>query len=134
VVTEPPWLLWLELELSLLEPSLLWVEPESSLPCVALVPVSLWLDVPDDDALVAGVPVAPPPFPRAATASHAATNVASVAAAMRRRTVRRRCLMGASGECGMRRIVAAFAQILLGAWYGAGKNRLVARYGASNVT
>jgi hypothetical protein len=133
VVTEPPWLLWLELELSLLEPSLLWVDPESSLPCVALVLASLWLDGPDDDALVAVVLVAPP-FPRAATASHAATNVASVAAAMRRRTVRRRCLMGASGGCGMRRIVAAFAQILLGAWYGAGKNRPAARYGASNVT
>jgi hypothetical protein len=133
VVTEPPWLLWLELELSLLEPSLLWVEPESSLPCVALVPASLWLDVPDDDALVAVVLVSPP-FPRAATASHAAANVASVAAAMRRRTVRRRCLMGASGGCGMRRIVAAFAQILLGTSYGAGKNPLAARYGASNVT
>jgi hypothetical protein len=145
VVTESPWLLWLELELSLLEPSLLWVEPESSLLelsllwvessllCVEVVPVSLWLDVPEDDALVAVVLVAPP-FPRAATASHAATNVASVAAAMRRRTVRRRCLMGASGGCGMRRIVAAFAQILLGTSYGAGKNRLAAGYGASNVT
>jgi hypothetical protein len=48
--------------------------------------------------------------------------------------VRRRCLMGGSLGCGMRRIVAAFAQILLGASYGAGKNRLAARYGASNVT
>jgi hypothetical protein len=133
VVTEPPWLLWLELELSLLEPSLLWVDPESSLPCVALVLASLWLDGPDDDALVAVVLVAPP-FPRAATASHAATNVASVAAAMRRRTVRRRCLMGASGGCGMRRIVAGVPQILLGSWYATGKEAARSGQGESNVT
>ena len=41
--------------------------------------------------------------------------------------------MGGSGD-GMWRIVAGFAQILLGASYGAGKNRLAAGYGASNVT
>src|SRR5512132_1940157 len=34
----------------------------------------------------------------------------------------------------MRRIVANDAQILLGGWYGAGKNRCVDAYGASNVT
>jgi len=34
----------------------------------------------------------------------------------------------------MRRIVATFAQILLGGWYGAGKNRPADGYGASKVT
>jgi hypothetical protein len=42
-------------------------------------------------------------------------------------------LMGDSGD-GMRRIVAGFAQILLGGSYGPGKNRPAAGYGASNVT
>ena len=98
--------------------------------CVELFASSLWLEDPPDDWLVAAVA---PPLPRAATASQAATNVASTAAVMRRRTRRRRCLTGVSGD-GMWRIVAAFAQILLGTWYGAGKNRLAAGYGASNVT
>jgi hypothetical protein len=148
VVTEPALLLlWLDPEsallpeLSLLELWSLWVDVESSVPesallCEELVlaPSSLWVAVPVvDDEPVAAVVVAPP-LPRAATASHAATNVASVAAMMRRRTVRRGCVMGGSGDCGMRRIVAALAQILLGDWYGAGKNRPADPYGASKVT
>jgi hypothetical protein len=137
VVTGSACVLWLELEL--VESSLLWVEPElleSSLLCVEaeLEPSSLWLDVPvEEDELAGAVVLVAAPLPRAATASQAATNVASVTAAMRRRTVRRRCLMGASGCC-MQRIVAAFAQILLGDWYGAGKNRPVPGQGASKVT
>jgi hypothetical protein len=139
VVTEPAWLLWLELESSLpwlepesalLESSLLWEELESSLLCVELElepeleVSSLWLEVPlDDGVVVASVVLVTPPLPRAATASQAAMNVASVAAVMRRRTVCRRCLIGGSVGCGMRRIVAGFAQILLGASYGAGKSR-----------
>jgi hypothetical protein len=155
VVTGPPWLpRWLELESALLlEPSPLCVElepsllaspplcigpyasaPESLPLCAELVPSSLWLDVPVvGDGLVAAVLDAPP-LPKAATASHAATNVASVAAVMRRRTRRVRCLTGASGDSGMWRMVAAFAQILLGTWYGAGKDRLADLYGASKVT
>jgi hypothetical protein len=154
VVTPLSWLLlWLEPESALLEPeselaeSSLCVEPESSLDvlspldvlsslelpllCVELVASSLWLEDPLEEALV--VVVVAPPLPSAATASQAATKVASTAAVMRRRTRRRRCLMGGSGD-GMGRIVAGFAQILLGASYGAGKNRPAAAYGASKVT
>jgi hypothetical protein len=140
VVTPSSWLLlWLEPESALLEPdsepaeSSLCVEAESSLDvsppfelpllCVELVASSLWLDDPLEEALV--VVVVAPPLPSAATASQAATKVASTAAVMRRRTRRRRCLMGGSGD-GMGRIVAGFAQILLGGSYGAGKNRPVA--------
>jgi hypothetical protein len=147
VVTPSPWLLlWPEPEPVLVEPSL-WVDPESSLLepsllalsllelslCVALVASSLWPEDPPDDWLVPAVVVVAPPLPRAATASQAATKVASTAAVMRRRTRRRRCLMGGSGDS-LGRIVATYAQILLGASYGAGKNRPAAGYGASNVT
>jgi hypothetical protein len=142
VVTEPALLLlWLEpesallLELSLLELELSLLELSALCAELVLEPSSLWVAVPVlDDEPVAAVVVVAPPLPRAATASHAATKVASVAAVMRRRTVRRRCLMGGSGDCGMGRIVAAFPQILLGDWYGAGKDRPAERYGASKVT
>jgi hypothetical protein len=124
LVTGPAWLLWLE--------------PASFPLCAALEPQpsSLWLelDVSVDEVGVAAVVLEAPPLPKAATASQAARNVASTAAVTRRRMVRRRWLMGASGGCCMRRIVARFAQILLGAWYGAGKNRQSVRQGASKVT
>jgi hypothetical protein len=115
----------LELLSELLEPVSELVEPleESSEPVDVLVPVSsLWLCVPlePDDVGVAAV-VELPPLPRAATASQAATKVASAPAATRRRTMRRRRLMGGFGSC-MTSMVDRQPWILLGIRSGSRKS------------
>jgi hypothetical protein len=111
----------LELLSEPLEPVSELVEPleESSElvpePVDVLVPVSsLWLRVSlePDDVVVAAVGELPP-LPRAATASQAATKVASAPAATRRRTMRRRRLMGGFGSC-MTSMVDRQPWILLG--------------------
>jgi hypothetical protein len=93
-------------------------------PLVVLAPPSsLWLCEPldpDDVVLVAAV-VELPPLPRAATASQAATKVASTPAATRRRRVRRRRLMGGVGSC-MSTMVDPEPWILLGIRSGSRKS------------
>jgi hypothetical protein len=147
VVTGPDWsLLWLDpepcvplLEPSLLAPSLPELLPKPSsaeLDWSVPEPSSLWVVLELEPPLVELEPAvaAAPPLPSAATASHAATKVASTAAVIRRRTMRRRWWTGGSGEGDMRRIVAGDPQILLGSWYGAGKAAARDAYGASKVT
>jgi hypothetical protein len=87
-----------------------------------LVPPSVWLCVPlvpDEPVLEAVVEV--PLLPRAATASHAATNVASAPAATRRRRMRRRWLMGDVGRC-MSSMLRGQPWILLGIRSGSRKS------------
>jgi hypothetical protein len=137
VVTEPDWL-WLELldellpesvdelpESLLVElPASPVVELSSVLELELLVPLSsVWLCVPvdpDEPEVVAAV-VELPPLPRAATASQAATKVASTPAATRRRRMRRRRLMGEVGRC-MSSMVRRQPWILLGIRSGSGKS------------
>jgi hypothetical protein len=112
-------------------------------------PSSLWLCVPlePDEVVVAAVDELPP-LPRAATASQAATKVASTPAATRRRRVRRRRLMGGVGSC-MTSMVDRQPWILLGIRSGSRKRprfghipargvpeamTVVSPYGESNVT
>jgi hypothetical protein len=125
VVTGAPWPLWLELEPLPLEPLPLELSlgplPLPPPLCVAL-PWSLCVLVDDPEEL--GVVVAalevPPPLPSAATATHAATNVARTPAVTRRRVVRKRCLTGEAGGC-MPMIVADEAWIFLGIRSAPGK-------------
>jgi hypothetical protein len=103
-----------------LEPLSVALEPES----VALDPLSLCVesvprpslcvlvDGPEELGLVVVLDAAPL-LPSAATASHAATKVASTPAVTRRRMVRKRCVTGEAGGC-MPRIVADEAWIFLG--------------------
>jgi hypothetical protein len=83
--------------------------------CVAVLSPSLCVLVDDPDGV--GVVVdgleALPPLPSAATASQAATKVASTPVVTRRRTFRTRCVTGEAGGC-MPSIVADEAWILLG--------------------
>jgi hypothetical protein len=125
---EPDWL-WFELldellpELLLDEllPVSLLVEPSSELLVVVSSVLelellsSVWVCVPldPDEPELAAVVVELPPLPRAATASQAATKVASAPAATRRRRMRRRWLMGEVGRC-MSSMVRREPWILLG--------------------
>jgi hypothetical protein len=145
VVTGAPWPLWLELELEPLPLEPLPLEPlplelpleplPLELPleplpleplplCVALaLPWSLCVLVDEPEELgvvVAALEVVPPPLPSAATATHAATNVARTPAVTRRRVVRKRCLTGEAGGC-MPMIVADEAWIFLGIRSAPGK-------------
>jgi hypothetical protein len=149
VVTESDWLFELLEELSselLLEElsselldellSELVDEPSSEL---LVPPSSVWLWVlvdPDDVVLVAAV-VELPPLPRAATASQAATKVASTPAATLRRRMRRRWLVGDVGRC-MDTMVDSEPWILLGIRSGSRKSHhrgeVRADQAESNVT
>jgi hypothetical protein len=127
VVTGAPWPLWLELEPLPLE-SLPLELPLGPLPlppplCVELaLPWSLCVlvDEPEELGVVVAALEVPPPLPSAATATHAATNVARTPAVTRRRVVRKRCLTGEAGGC-MPMIVADEAWIFLGIRSAPGK-------------
>jgi hypothetical protein len=123
-------LLWLVLELDppsldpssfdplSLDPSSLCVDPES----VCVDPEPLCVDPPSSLCELLAPPAAPgvvvaPPLPSAATASQAATKVASAPAVTRRRMVRRRCEAGGF----MPRVVADEAWIFLGIRSAPGK-------------
>jgi hypothetical protein len=101
-VTEPDWD-WLDCDELLELSSELLVESSELVPDpldVLVAPSSLWLCVPlEPDEVVVAAVVELPPLPRAATASQAATKVASAPAATRRRRMRRRWLMGGLGSC-----------------------------------
>jgi hypothetical protein len=91
--------------------------------CVALaLPWSLCVlvDEPEELGVVVAALEVPPPLPSAATATHAATNVARTPAVTRRRVVRKRCLTGEAGGC-MPMIVADEAWIFLGIRSAPGK-------------
>jgi hypothetical protein len=129
VVTEPDWLLELLSEL-LLE------EPLSELLLELVVPLSsdwLWVPVDPDDVVVLVAAVELPPLPRAATASHAATKVASTPAATLRRRMRKRWLVGDVGRC-MDTMVDPEPWILLGIRSGSRKSHHRGRHGLSKVT
>jgi hypothetical protein len=117
VVTGPDWLLELLSEL-LLE------EPLSELLLELVVPLAsvwLWVPVDPDDVVVLVAAVAElPPLPRAATASQAATKVASTPAATLRRRMRKRWLVGDVGRC-MDTMVDPEPWILLGIRSAPGK-------------
>jgi hypothetical protein len=138
VVTEPDWLLELLSELLLEEPLSELLEepsPEPLLePVVPVLSVWLWVPVdPDDVVVLVAAVVELPPLPRAATASQAATKVASTPAATLRRRMRKRWLVGDVGRC-MDTMVDPEPWILLGIRSGSGKSRHRGRYGLSNVT
>jgi hypothetical protein len=90
--------------------------------CVELAPPSslcVLLDEPEElGVVVAVLDVAP--LPSAATATHAATKVASTPAVTRRRVVRKRCLTGGAGGC-MPMMLADEAWIFLGIRSAPGK-------------
>jgi hypothetical protein len=91
-----------------------------------VVPLSsdwLWVPVdPDDVVVLVAAVVELPPLPRAATASHAATKVASTPAATLRRRMRKRWLVGDVGRC-MDMMVDPEPWILLGIRSAPGKSR-----------
>jgi hypothetical protein len=100
------------LESEPLEPELLPLGPLAL--CVAVLSPSpcVLVDDPEDVGVVVDA-VEEPPLPSAATASQAATKVASTPVVTRRRTFRTRCVTGEAGG-GMASIVADEAWILLG--------------------